>query len=146
MFASTAITEGADETGSVGETVHLKLGRVEARKKTLRSRHARLNTEIMVEHQRPLPDSLLLLSLKRARLQIKDELRQLETLQRRPAQTERNRKPRKVNAELYPAACVRPFRKLYIEVAHKEGAGHASSKQSLSNCLVCFLIGGRYWD
>ena len=50
MFASTAITEGADETGSVGETVHLKLGRVEARKKTLRSRHARLNTEIMVEH------------------------------------------------------------------------------------------------
>ena len=136
MFASTPITEGADETGSVGETAHLKLGSVEARKKTLRSRHARLNTEIMVEHQRPLPDSLLLLSLKRARLQIKDELRQLETLQRRPARTERNRKPRKVNAELYPAACVRPFRKLYIEVAHNEGAGHASSKQSLSSCLV----------
>ena len=104
MLQSTSSVEDTPAAPSGRGTANPGLGRIEARKSALRSRHARINTEIMVEQPRPLPDSLHLLSLKRIRLQIKDELRRLETLARRPARKVRPTKAAKPAPELQPAA------------------------------------------
>ena len=100
MPEPSSSVEARETAATTSSTASLRLERIEARKSALRSRHARINTEILVEEQRPLPDSLLLLSLKRIRLQIKDELRQLETLLRRP----RSGNPPKAANEFLPAA------------------------------------------
>lgn len=104
MQQSTSSVENIAAAPTGRGTSNPGLGRIEARKSALRSRHATINTEIMVEQQRPLPDSLLLLSLKRLRLQIKDELWRLETLARRPARKPEPTKMLKSAPELYPAA------------------------------------------
>ena len=46
----------------------------DARVTTLTSKHAELERTIEDEHQRPLPDSLLISGLKREKLRIKDEI------------------------------------------------------------------------
>ncbi len=104
MLEPTNSVEDTVAAARTCDTASQGLGRIEARKSALRSRHARINTEIMVEQQRPLPDSLLLLSLKRIRLQIKDELRRLEILARRPARRSGTRKSPKAASEFLPAA------------------------------------------
>lgn len=104
MLEPSRSVEARETAATTSSIASLRLGRIEARKSALRSRHARINTEILVEQQRPLPDSLLLLSLKRVRLQIKDELRQLEILARRPARRSRSGNPLKAANEFLPAA------------------------------------------
>jgi hypothetical protein len=104
MLEPTSSVEDTAVSARTCGTASQGLGRIEARKSALRARHARINTEIMVEQQRPLPDSLLLLSLKRIRLQIKDELRRLEILARRPARRSRTRNSPKAAPEFLPAA------------------------------------------
>jgi hypothetical protein len=48
------------------------------RLETLRTRHANLETEIVKEISRPLPNPETLTDLKRQKLRIKDEIFQLE--------------------------------------------------------------------
>lgn len=75
-------TEAAGHATRQDETAD-GIGRVENRILALRRKHARLNMDIMVEQQRPLPDSLKLSALKRSKLAVKDELEALETTLRK---------------------------------------------------------------
>jgi hypothetical protein len=47
---------------------------VEDRIESLKSKHARLEHEIVEEGHRPLPDGMLIAALKREKLRIKDEI------------------------------------------------------------------------
>lgn len=78
MLDTTRIPDFIDETGGDITPHRSHPNRVEARKRSLRMRHSRINMEVMVEQQRPLPDNVQLLALKRKRLAIKDELYRLE--------------------------------------------------------------------
>lgn len=51
----------------------------QAHRSTLKDRHADLDRQIEEEMRRPVPDSVKVGSLKRRKLSIKEELRELET-------------------------------------------------------------------
>ena len=50
---------------------------IETHLQALRNKHADLETQIHQEQTRPLPDPVTIRSLKRAKLEIKDEMRRL---------------------------------------------------------------------
>ena len=50
---------------------------IETHLQALRNKHADLETQIHQEQTRPLPDPVTIRSLKRAKLEIKDEIRRL---------------------------------------------------------------------
>ena len=52
---------------------------IETHLQTLRNKHADLETQIHQEQTRPLPDPVTIRSLKRAKLEIKDEMRRLRS-------------------------------------------------------------------
>ncbi|MEQ8444187.1 MAG: DUF465 domain-containing protein [Alphaproteobacteria bacterium] len=52
---------------------------IEQRIESLRYKHALLDKKLTDETSRPMPDESLLLSLKKQKLQIKDEIQTLQT-------------------------------------------------------------------
>lgn len=66
----------------------------------LKSRHAALETKLSEELSRPLPDSLDILTLKKMKLEVKDQLQNAETAQE--DRTRRRRRRRNSSLD-YPA-------------------------------------------
>lgn len=52
---------------------------VAQRIETLRSRHTVTDRKIVLESQRPMPNAMLIRSLKREKLRLKDEIERLST-------------------------------------------------------------------